>query len=146
MPLDPDPFGDDIKTTYGLVAYTHKTHEKQAEIYADHATKMKVVNIAVLSVTLLLALLAPVLDSTAAAVTAAFGVLIGLALALVQLSFDPAGDSAEHRTAAKEYLAVRNKYQQLISDTRAGGVPIADLRQRRDVLAAQLETMNTMAP
>ena len=70
----------------------------------------------------------------------------GLVFAAVQLSFDPAKESAAHRTAAKSYLEIRNGLARLIADTEASPGVSSVLRTRRDDLARLAQMVDEHAP
>jgi len=135
----------EIQETFGRVAYTHKTHEKQAEICEKQARRLKNWNVFFLSVTVIAAFVAPLVDSVQAAWTAAVAGASGLAFAIYQLSFDPAAAAAGHRETAKAYLALRDDYRRLLADVQAGA-STAEVARRRDGLARQLEQLNRLSP
>lgn len=144
MDSAPDPALTEIRNTFGRVAYTHKTHEKDAERYRDHARRIKIANVGIIGVTASAAILAPLLGSVVAAWTAAGTAVVAVVFAAFQLSFDPAGDANAHTLAAKSYLALRNEYRRLIAD--ASRLNASDLRARRDSLARQLDHLDRTAP
>lgn len=140
----PDEVFAEVRNTYGRVAYTHKTHEKDAERKRGQAWWIKIDNVAVIGVTAAAAILAPLLETAWAAWVAAASAIIALVFAAFQLSFDPAGEANGHTLAAKSYLALRDDYRRLIAD--AGGLSLDILRARRDELAKTLQRLNESAP
>jgi Pyruvate/2-oxoacid:ferredoxin oxidoreductase gamma subunit len=142
----PEPVMKEAKETFGRVAYTHKTHEKEAELKETAGRRIKVTNVAVLGFTAAAALAAPLIQSTAAAWLAVSSALVALVFAAFQLSFDPAADATRQRLAAKSYLALRNDYRRLIADVQADGLTQSALRDRRDALARELDHLERIAP
>lgn len=142
----PEPLLEEIKETFGRVAYTHKTHEKEAEWREITGRQIRIANVAVIGVTAAAALVAPLLQSTAAAWPAVSSALVALVFAAFQLTVDPAADATRQRLAAKSYLTLRNDYRRLIADVQAGGVVQSVLRSRRDLLARELDHLERVAP
>lgn len=142
----PDPVLKETKETFGRVAYTHKTHEKEAESNEAAAQRIKVVNLSVIGFTAAAALAAPLIQSTTAAWLAVSSALVALVFAAFQLSFDPAASATAQRLAAKSYLALRNDYRRMIADSQAGDLSPKVLRDRRDALARELDHLDRTAP
>lgn len=142
----PDPILGEIKETFGRVAYTHKTQEKDAELKVNAARRIKITNLIIIGVTAAAAVVAPLLQSSVAAWTAAVAAVIASVFAALQLSFDPAAEATSHRVAAKAYLALRNEYRTLLADIHAGAVSVDKVRTRRDALARELAHLDSTAP
>lgn len=140
----PDDALTEVRNAFGRVAYTHKTHEKDAERQRGFATAVKVANVVVIGITAAAAILAPLLTETWVAWVAALSAILALVFAVFQLSFDPAGDANRHTLAAKSYLTLRNQYRQLIAD--ADGLALDEFRARRDRLSSTLEHLDRTAP
>lgn len=140
----PDDTLAEVRNTFGRVAYTHKTHEKDAERKQARAKGIKIANVVVIGVTAAAAIIAPLVDTAGAAWLAAVSAIVALVFAAFQLSFDPAGEANSHTLAAKSYLALRNDYRRLIAD--APGLDADSFRARRDVLATTLEHLDRTAP
>jgi hypothetical protein len=142
----PEPVLHEVKETFGRVAYTHKTHEKDAERADAASRRMKVANLAVIGVTAAAALTAPLLGSAVAAWIAVLSALVALVFATLQLSFDPAASATKHRLAAKAYLALRNDYRRLLADAQSDGLTLGSFKQQRDSLARELGHLDDTAP
>jgi hypothetical protein len=140
----PDDVLSEIRNTFGRVAYTHKTHEKDAERNQQSARRIKIANVAVIGLTAAAAILAPLLASVWASWIAAVSASVALVFAAFQLSFDPAGEANAHTLAAKSYLALRNEYRRLIAD--AVDLEPSELRTTRDRLARTLDHLDRTAP
>lgn len=144
MASAPDDVLTELRNTFGRVAYTHKTHEKDAERKQRAASSLKVANVVVIGVTTAAAILAPLLSSSVAAWIAAASAILALVFASFQLSFDPSREANAHTLAAKSYLALRNDYRRLIAD--AGDLDLVELRARRNQLAGTLDHLDRTAP
>jgi len=144
VPSVPEDVVAEIRNTFGRVAYTHKTHEKEAERQRQFAARIKLANVAVIGITASAAVLAPLLASAFAAWAAAASAILALVFAAFQLSFDPAGEANAHILAAKSYLALRNDYRRLIADL--GDLDPAEIRANRDRLARTLDHLDRAAP
>lgn len=140
----PDEVLAEVRNTFGRVAYTHKTHEKDAERKHAHARWIKIGNVVVIGATAAAAVLAPLLGTSEAAWTAAGSAILALMFAAFQLSFDPAGEANKHVLAAKSYLALRNEYRRLVAD--APGLDADTFRDTRGRLAGTLDQLDQTAP
>lgn len=141
-----DPLLRELRATYGRVAYSHKTHEKERELKAASAARLRVWNVIIFGVATAAAVAAPLVESVVATWVAAGSTLVGLVFVAVQLSFTPAEDAASHALAAKSYLAVRNEYSRFIADVSQLPAVTAPVRARRDHLAEQLRILEDLAP
>ncbi|GAA4126037.1 SLATT domain-containing protein [Knoellia locipacati] len=146
MPSVPDAVLRETKETFGRVAYTHKTHEKQAELKQASAWRIRVANVVVIGLAAGAALIAPLIRSSPAAWLAFVAGLVGFVFTVLQLSFDPASEASSHQLAAKSYLVLRNEYRRLIADAEVGDQGIDELRARRDALARELSHLERAAP
>lgn len=135
----------EVKETFGRVAYTHKTHEKEAEAQTRTVRHIKLANLTIIGVTAASALIAPLVGSVLAAWIAVLSALVGLVFAAFQLSFDPAGSATSHRLAAKAYLQLRNDYRALIADVDANDLTAERLRSRRDELGRRMTALEQSA-
>lgn len=136
----------DIRQTFGRLAYTHKTHEKETEIKRSQAFAIKVTNLAVISVTAAAALISPLVGSASVAWLAFVAALVGLVFSAFQLSFDPSRDAMLQTMAAKSYLSLRNEYRRLLVDAESGTGTVEDIYQRRDAFGRELAQLDRAAP
>lgn len=135
-----------VREAYGRLVFTHKTHEKERERLSGFGTASKWINIALSALTF-------------GGITIVFGTddlgwkiaSVGLAVAsagfaVFQLSFDPARSSEAHRTAAKRFLDLRNRYELLIADVGSDALPADEVRRRRDALSEAANEAYRSAP
>lgn len=125
------------RESFGRVVYSHKTHEKQADIcFTKHRLQQTVLVTltAVSSGTFLAAVIGllgdPVLTSLA---TSSIALLVTW-ISLAAKTFRFADESDAHRGIASRLWDVRESYISLIADLMSGTVSDAEARERRDAL------------
>ncbi len=140
-----------LRECYGRVVYTHKTHEKCADILLSRHKRIKFWQV------VLSALIAGGIISTLTEVLPADGkicatwlsaVLSTILLVLNSYTKDyDLGELAQkHRQAAADIWFVRERYLNLLTDLRAGVQSLNDLLRVRDELLAELHTTYQGAP
>ena len=135
-----------LRECYGRVVYSHKTHEKCADIlHARHST-IKRWQIILSAITTGGFVAAVVKDNDiAAAVGALFSTAL-LALNAYTKDHDLGALAQKHRQAGADLWQIRERYLSLITDLRIGFAPLADLQAARDVLLADLHGVYAGAP
>jgi len=135
-----------IKESFGKVVYTHKTHEKDAEIQGEYANRLKWINLILLAATfggLGSNLLWPTkLYMWSGFIAATFA----LGVAVFELSFNPEEAAERHRLAAKELWGIRERYTNLIADIKSESTSPTDLNLKRDQLINELAVIYKFAP
>ncbi|WP_460358251.1 SLATT domain-containing protein [Mycobacterium sp. ZZG] len=122
-----------LSQDYGRLVYTHKTHEKEAERKIRQSLWLTWANLIVVSTTLAATIAMPLLEDTWAQWVPVASAVIAFGFGTAQLSFQPQREAAEHRSAAKAFLNLRDDFARLIADWREN--PNApELRSRRDGL------------
>lgn len=123
-----------VREAFGRVVYSHKTHEKQADLcFSKHRWQqgLLVAFTAVSTGTFLAAVLGivgnPVLTSL---VTSAIALIVS-ALSLATKSFRFGEESEAHRDIASRLWDVRESYLSLIADLMSGATSDSDARRRR---------------
>jgi hypothetical protein len=135
-----------LRECYGRVVYSHKTHEKCADILLSRLNSIKIIQIALSALT------------TAGFVSAAFGggqvaAIIGLIISTTLLainsytkSYDLGELAQKHKHAANELWLVRERYLSLLVDLAMKEKPLEALQQQRDQLVEQLHGAYSGAP
>ena len=135
-----------LRECFGRVVYTHKTHEKCADILLKRLSKVKLSQIILSAVT------------TAGFIGAAFGAgqigaLLGvlvstalLALNAYTKNYDLGELAQKHRQAGADLWIIREKYLSLITDLKMGEKPIESLQAERDALLEELHAAYSGAP
>lgn len=136
-----------LRECYGRVVYTHKTHEKCADLLFERHKQIKISQI-VLSALVTGGILASLSDDWKVIATAISAVLSTVLLALNSYTKDyDLGEIAQkHRRAATDIWLIREKYLTLLTDLRDGHVSLDESRKVRDVLLIELHTVYTGAP
>lgn len=138
-----------VRESFGRVVYSHKTHEKQADIcFSKHRWQQGVLIAltAISSGTFLAAVVGllgdPVLTSLA---TSSIALLVTL-ISLGAKTFRFADESDAHRGIASRLWDVRESYISLIADLMSGDVSDEQARARRDELQEATRVAYADAP
>jgi hypothetical protein len=138
-----------VREVFGRVVYSHKTHEKQADLcFRKHRGQQAalVVFTAVGAGTFLAALLGKFVSQQNAGLVTSFIALIVTALTLATKSFKFGEESEAHRDIAARLWDVRESYLSLIADMMSGATSAADARERRDKLQEATRAAYANAP
>jgi hypothetical protein len=135
-----------LRECYGRVVYSHKTHEKCADILLTSLSRIRITQIVLSAIT------------TAGFIGAAFGAgkvsaLIGLVVSTILLALNSytkdhdLGELAQkHRQAASNLWLIRENYLSLLVDIAMPEKPLESLQAQRDELVKELHTIYTGAP
>ena len=135
-----------LRECYGRVVYSHKTHEKCADLLLSRLSTIKLWQI-ILSGFTTGGFIAAVLG--AGKVGAVVGVIISTALLALNAytkHYDLGEQAQKHKQAANDLWLVREKYLSLLVDLRMKEKPLESLQQHRDELLEQLHTAYCGAP
>jgi hypothetical protein len=135
-----------IRESFARVAYSHKTHEKAAEIEDLWAKAVKWVNIILTSLTSGTLISTVFTNEDTYLYISAILSIITLGFILFQLSFDPAEKAEKHRHVAKELWYIREKYINLMGDIVSGNLSDQLTNSRRDQLLEELRLVYKFAP
>jgi len=135
-----------IRECFGRVVYSHKTHEKCADILLSRLSTIKLWQI-ILSAVTTCGFIAVVFG--AGNIGALIGVTVS-ALLLVLNSYTKNYDLGElaqkHKQAANDLWRIREKYLSLITDLAIGKKPLETLQKERDGLIDELHSIYCGAP
>ena len=123
---------DQLRESFGRVVYSHKTHEKSADILLSRLARIKVFQI-VLSALAATGGFSIILGTDEIKVWASF--LLSTVLLILNLyarSDDLGGIAQRHRDTGSKLWVIREKYTSLIADLKMRIVPIGALTKRRD--------------
>lgn len=135
-----------IRESFGRVVYSHKVHEKSAEIEDSCERKVRWINIILTALTsgsLISSFFAG--NSYLPYIAATFSTLT-LAFVIFQLSFTPKERAEKHRQAAKGLWYIREKYIHLITDIMTQQLSSETIVHRRDHLLDELRMVYKFAP
>ncbi len=134
---------------YGRVVYSHKAHEKQADIY-DARNRLfqwcKVVLAAASSGTFLAALAGVFLEAELSSLVISFIALLLSAATLAGDTFKYGEATQRHRDCAARLWGVRESYLSLLVTLQSSDLDLPAARQERDALQAELEEAYGNAP
>ena len=126
--------------------YSHKTHEKCADILLSRLSKVKLWQIFLSAITTG-GFIAAVFG--AGKMGALAGLLVSTALLVLNAytkNYDLGELSQKHRQAGADLSMIREKYLSLITDLRMGEKPIEALQAERDNLLEALHSVYSGAP
>lgn len=135
-----------LRESYGRVVYSHKTHEKCADILLCSQSRIRVTQIVLSAIT------------TAGFVGAVFGAgkisaVIGLTVSTVLLAlnsytkdYDLGELAQKHKQAANDLWLIRESYLSLLVDIGMREKPLESLQRLRDELVQQLHAAYSGAP
>jgi len=135
-----------IRESFGRVVYSHKTHEKDAEILNFQTIIIKWINIVLTTLTSGTLISTILTNQIALIYTSAFFSALTLAFTIFQLSFNPEISAENHRQIAKELWFIREKYVNLMADLINEKIDNEIIISRRDALIEQLKMIYKFAP
>ena len=127
-------FEGQLRECFGRVVYTHKTHEKAADILLTRLSRIKLLQI-ILSALTTAGFIAAIFG--ASRVGAVLGVFVSTLLLVLNAytkDYDLGELAQKHRQAGADLWIIREKYLSLITDLRMGEKPIESLQEERDNL------------
>ena len=135
-----------VRECYGRVVYSHKTHEKCADILLGRLGTIKLCQIVLSSITTA-GFIAVILG--AGRVGAVVGVVVSTILLVINAytkDHDLGELAQKHRQVAADLWLIREKYLALITDLRVGNESIERITARRDTLLEDLHGVYSGAP
>ena len=135
-----------LRESFGRVVYSHKSHEKEADILQARSarTKLGQIVLAAISTGGFLAMLVG---------TAWWGSLVGsacsamlLALNLYMRNHDLGKQMQQHSDAAVEIWSIRERYFSLITDLAMENESLSAIQQERDTLVDELHAVYARCP
>ena len=135
-----------LRECYGRVVYTHKTHEKCADILLERQGHIKLAQI-IISAIVTGGIVSTLFDAgkAGAAISAVLSTGL-LALNAYTKDYDLGEIAQKHRQAGAELWIVREKYLSLLTDIRTGDFSLESIRARRDALLDELHAVYVGAP
>src|SRR6266581_9215911 len=135
-----------LRECYGRVVYSHKTHEKCADILLARQSTIKLWQI-ILSVLTTGGFISTFFGS--GNVGAAIGVVISTALLVLNAytkDYDLGELAQKHKQAANDIWLIRERYLSLLTDLAMREKPLEALQKQRDQLVEQLHTVYSGVP
>lgn len=135
-----------IREIYGRVVYTHKTHEKCADLLKNWSDCLKVTEILLSALTTTSILVIIFGDGCLFQFLAALFSTVLLCLTLYSKDFNLLALAEKHKQAALDVLEIREELLSLLVDIRIGNNPIEHFQARRDELNQRLVNTYRGAP
>ena len=135
-----------LRECFGRVVYSHKTHEKCADILLKRLSSMKLSLIVLSAITTIGCFSVLFGSERIGSIIASLVSAILLCLTLYAKDYNLAELAQKHRQAANDIWLIREKYQSLIIDLVIGGKPLETIQQERDVLMEDLHSVYSGAP
>lgn len=135
-----------LRECYGRVVYTHKTHEKCADILLERLRRIKMWQI-ILSALTTGGFLAAVFG--AGKIGALAGIIVSTILLVLNAytkNYDLGELAQKHKQAANDLWIIREKYLSLLVDLGMREKPIEALQAHRDELVEALHSVYGGAP
>ena len=135
-----------LRECYGRVVYSHKTHEKCADILLERQSCIKIWQFVISA--LVTGGIVSTFFGTKEVGTAISALLSASLLALNAYTKDyDLGEVAQkHRQAGSDLWIIREKYLSLLTDIRVGDVALELIRSKRDALLDELHAVYVGAP
>ncbi len=135
-----------LRESFGRVVYSHKAHEKEADILLTRSSRIKLSQI-----------ILPAISTggflTVLLGTGWWGSLVGaifsatlLALNLYTRNYELGKQAQQHRDAAINIWAIREKYLSLIVDVAMRCETLSEVQRKRDVLTNELKDAYANSP
>jgi SMODS and SLOG-associating 2TM effector domain family 4 len=135
-----------LRECYGRVVYSHKTHEKCADILLERQASIKFWQI-FLSAIVTGGIVSTFFDTgkVGAAISAVLSTGL-LALNAYTKDYDLGEIAQKHRQAGSDLWIIREKYLSLLTDIRVGDIEFELIRTKRDVLLDELYAIYVTTP
>lgn len=135
-----------IREIYGRVVYTHKTHEKCADLLKKRSDGLKITEILLSGLTTTSILVIIFGDGCLFQFLAALFSTALLCLTLYSKDFNLLALAEKHKQAALDVLEIREELLSLLVDIKIGNKPIEHFQTKRDELNARLVNTYRGAP
>jgi hypothetical protein len=135
-----------LRESYGRVVYSHKTHEKCADLLLSSQARIRIVQI-VLSAITTAGFIGAVFG--AGRISAVLGIIVSAALLAINSytkNYDQGELAQKHKQAANDLWIIREKYLSLLVDLAMREKPLEALQKQRDQLIEQLHAVYSGVP
>ncbi len=135
-----------IRECFGRVVFTHKTHEKSSDIYAEQLKKLKLFEIALSALTTSSLLSSVFGEQKIGTIIGAILSTIILGLTIYTKDYDLGQIAKSHAEAANKLWNVRELYISLLADIKSNNLTIDQIKSKRDKLQESLNVIYQNAP
>lgn len=135
-----------VRESFGRVVYTHKTHEKMAEILETKRAVATVVEVISISLTASGLISLNFYDETFIKLAAASLAFLSLGFALYKAFANLDLKISENQKTACKLWLIREKYVNLISDLSEGRLSVTEAQAQRNLLQVETHKIYQEAP
>lgn len=138
-----------VSELFGRVVYSHKTHEKQIDIFISHEKIWKwaqIISTVLTSTSYVTTLFSTAGFSKAGATVSIVLSIISFAISMRFFVFNVDKDIDSHKTAAIELWDIRESYLSLIVDLRNENINIEEIKKKRDLLQDKTKNVYSKEP
>lgn len=135
-----------IRESYGRVVYSHKSHEKAADIYLARLHRIKILQITLSALTTGSLLYHLFSGNKTGTIIAAILSAILFILNIYTKEYNLAESSQKHHGTAQKLWGIRESYLSLLTDLTTNALGNRVVRERRDHLQDNLNQIYTNAP
>jgi len=132
---------------FAQCVFTHKVQESATERNNVYFIWVKIINIILVSLTLLFLILQAFNQKNLIYSYIAVGItVIEIIFLIIQLNFNFDKKMSEHKSSALRHMALRDKYKNFIVDIINNNLSDKEIRDKRDVLQNEYQFISDMAP
>lgn len=136
----------ELRERYGRVVYSHKTHEKCADIVLKRLNFIKLIHIGFSALTTSGFLVGAFGENKPVAIAGLIVSMVLLALNSYSKDYDLGAIAQRHRDAASDLWLIREQYLGLLTDLKIGIEPLDSLMKRREEMLGALQAIYKGAP
>lgn len=140
------PHEAQIRECYGRVVYSHKAHEKCADILLQQNKCLKTIQIIVSALTACGVLAIIFTDTRIYDVVTSIVALFSFGVSLYLKEYDLGALAQQHSDTATELWDIREMYLSLLTDMNGGEISQETIIAKRDALQDRLKTVYKRAP
>ncbi|OIP86285.1 hypothetical protein AUK57_00740 [Candidatus Saccharibacteria bacterium CG2_30_41_52] len=136
-----------VRQSLANASFSHKVHEVASDRKTEASVRFKYIDICIISLIFILLVLQTQMSSNfifsfiGAGLTAAEIVVL-----IVKLFFHFDEDSVAHKNTALKYMALRDRYKNLIADIIKQTINQSEIVNRRDQLLHEYQMISDLAP
>lgn len=136
-----------IRQSFASTVFTHKVQEVAVENQENNVLIIKIINIAFVSIVLILLLIQVAKPENLIFSYIGAGVTIAeIIFLIIQLSFNFEQRVIMHKNSALKYMGLRDAYRLLITDVMNESIPDNEIVTRRNLLQREYQIISDLAP
>lgn len=135
-----------IRECFGRIVWSHKIHEKCADLCLDSLNRLKTLEIVLSAVTTTTLLISIFGETRIGSAVAAILSTAVLAITIYTKDYDLGGQAKAHSESASKLWNIREMYISLIADIKAETLSINEIKEQRDKLQESVHSIYQNAP